>query len=79
MVITFHPEGVCASEIQIEVEDGIVQKVKFIGGCPGSAQGIAQLVEGMEVGEVINRLQGIPCRHRETSCPDQLAKALKQQ
>lgn len=79
MIISYQPEGVCAKEIQFEVENHIVQDVKFIGGCPGSATGVANLVKGMNVDDVITRLQGIPCRHRDTSCPDQLAQALREQ
>jgi len=78
MIITFKPEQVCAKEIQLEVDNNIVKNVTFIGGCPGSSAGIASLVKGMPVDEVIGRLQGILCRPRETSCPDQLAKALKE-
>ena len=79
MLISYKPEGVCAKEIQFDVEDNIVQNVTFIGGCPGSATGVANLVKGMNIDEVISRLQGIPCRNRDTSCPDQLAQALKEQ
>jgi len=78
MIISYKPNGVCAKEIQFEVKDDIVQSVAFIGGCPGNATGVANLVKGMEIREVITRLQGIPCRHRQTSCPDQLAQALKE-
>lgn len=71
-------KGVCAQAIDIEVDNGIVTAVQFTGGCHGNTQGIAALVKGMKVEDVIARLEGIDCRGRGTSCPDQLAKALKQ-
>ena len=70
--------GTCSSAIDFEVEDGIVKEVKFIGGCNGNTQGVAALVKGMQVDEVISRLEGIKCGFKSTSCPDQLAKALKE-
>lgn len=70
--------GTCSSAIDFEVEDGIVKEVKFIGGCNGNTQGVAALVKGMPVDEVISRLEGIKCGFKGTSCPDQLAKALKE-
>ena len=70
--------GTCSSAIDFEVEDGRVKEVKFIGGCSGNTQGISKLVEGMMVDEVISRLEGIKCGFKSTSCPDQLAKALKE-
>lgn len=76
MEIKFQPQGVCSKQIVIDVEDGIVNNVKFIGGCSGNTQGVGALAKGMKVNEVIERLQGIRCGARPTSCPDQLAKAL---
>lgn len=70
--------GTCSSAIDFEVEDGRVKEVKFIGGCSGNTQGVSKLVEGMMVEEVISRLEGIKCGFKSTSCPDQLAKALKE-
>lgn len=70
--------GTCATAINVEVENGIIQSVEFVGGCHGNTQGVAALVKGMDVEEAISRLEGIDCRGRGTSCPDQLAKALKQ-
>jgi len=70
--------GTCSSAIDFEVEDGAVKNVKFIGGCNGNTQGISKLVEGMPAEEVISRLEGIKCGFKSTSCPDQLAKALKE-
>ena len=78
MEIKFQPQGVCSKQIVIDVEDGIVNNVKFIGGCSGNTQGVAKLVEGMPAKEVIARLEGIQCGRRPTSCPDQLATALKE-
>lgn len=79
--ISFQPQNVCSRQINITVEDGKVVSVEFIGGCQGNTTGVSKLVEGMKVSEVIKRLDGIKCRGsrtRETSCPDQLAQALKQ-
>ena len=76
MEIKFQPQGVCSKQIVIDVEDGIVNNVKFIGGCSGNTQGVGALAKGMQVNEVFERLQGIRCGARPTSCPDQLAKAL---
>ena len=70
--------GTCYTAINVEVENGIIQSVEFVGGCHGNTQGVAALVKGMDVEEAISRLEGIDCRGRGTSCPDQLAKALRQ-
>lgn len=79
MEYTFKTKGTCASRINFEVTDeGKVSHVKFIGGCSGNTQGVAKLVEGMDRDEVIARLEGIRCGAKPTSCPDQLAKALKE-
>ena len=69
-------DGVCSRQIQIEVEEGFVKSVKFEGGCEGNSQGIETLVVGMPIEEVIAKLKGIQCGYKESSCPDQLAKAL---
>ena len=76
MEIKFQPQGVCAKQIIIDVSNGIVNNVKFIGGCSGNTQGVGALVKGMKVSDVIERLQGIKCAMKSTSCPDQLTKAL---
>ena len=76
MQYEYRTRGVCASKILLDVEDGIVKSVRFIGGCNGNTQGVAKLVEGMPVDEVISRLKGIRCGMKQTSCPDQLAEAL---
>ncbi|WP_353893271.1 TIGR03905 family TSCPD domain-containing protein [Proteinivorax hydrogeniformans] len=75
MDLIFKTEGTCAKEIIIKTDNGIIKKVEFINGCRGNVQGIAQLVIGRPVEEVVDRLKGIECRNG-TSCPDQLAKAL---
>ncbi|MGN1042529.1 MAG: TIGR03905 family TSCPD domain-containing protein [Christensenellales bacterium] len=70
--------GVCSRYIDFEIENGIVTDVKFQGGCSGNTQGIAKLVVGMKADDVIEKLKGIRCGYRSTSCPDQLAKALEE-
>lgn len=76
--ITYKTSGVCSRSIDIEIEDGIVVSVKYNGGCHGNTQGVAALVAGMSIDEVITRLSGIRCGFKQTSCPDQLAQALKE-
>ncbi len=76
--MNYKTSGVCSREIHFEVEDGRVKNVQFVGGCSGNTQGVAKLVEGMLVEEVISRLEGIRCGFKATSCPDQLARALKE-
>lgn len=75
---TFTTSGVCAKTIDFKIEEGIVKSVKFNGGCAGNAIGLSALVEGMKVEDVVTRLQGTECGKRPTSCPDQLARALKE-
>ena len=70
-------KGTCSRQILFSIEDGKVHNVQYIGGCNGNLQGVAKLVEGMDVDEVISRLEGIHCGSKPTSCPDQLATALK--
>ena len=77
MVFEYRPQGVCSRLMRIEVEDDVVSSLQVMGGCNGNLQGISKLVEGMKVEEVIARLEGIRCGFKPTSCPDQLAKALK--
>lgn len=76
--MTYKTSGTCSQAINFNIVDGKLTGVKFIGGCSGNTQGICRLVEGMPVTEVIERLEGIKCGFKETSCPDQLARALKQ-
>lgn len=78
MEIHYTPKGVCSRQIDIVVEDGVIQSVKFTGGCNGNTQGVAALAKGMEVKEYLKRCKGIHCGSRSTSCPDQLAQALSQ-
>ncbi|MBE5908913.1 MAG: TIGR03905 family TSCPD domain-containing protein [Lachnospiraceae bacterium] len=74
----YQTQGTCSRAIQFEVDGDIIQSVQFVGGCDGNTQGVAALVKGMKVEDAIARLEGIDCRGRGTSCPDQLAKALKE-
>ena len=77
MEYTYKTSGTCAKEIAFEIEDGKVKNVQYFGGCNGNLKGISALVEGMDIDEVISRVEGIRCGMKSTSCPDQLAKALK--
>lgn len=78
MKVEFKTKGTCSSLIEIQTEQGIIEEVRFQGGCNGNLKGICSLVKGMPVAEVIQRLEGIHCGARPTSCPDQLAQALKE-
>ncbi len=75
-VIQYNAVGVCAQGIAIQIFDGIVQDVQFYGGCNGNQKGITALVKGLTIDDVISKLSGIRCGNKDTSCPDQLAKAL---
>ena len=75
--IVYDTTGVCSRQIKIELSDNVIQSVKFLGGCAGNTQGVAALIKGMTAEEAINRLSGIRCGFKSTSCPDQLACALK--
>ena len=75
MQYSYKTKGTCAQRIDFDVDDGIVSHVRFVGGCSGNTQGVAKLVEGMKVEDVIAKLEGIRCGYKATSCPDQLAKA----
>ena len=75
---TYMTRGVCSRAIEIAVENGVIESVRFNGGCAGNTQGVAALIKGMRVEEAIARLDGIDCRGRGTSCPDQLARALRE-
>ena len=72
----YTPKGVCSRDMQLDIQDGILRDVKIVGGCDGNTQGLCALVRGMDAKEVMEKLRGIDCRGRGTSCPDQLAKAL---
>lgn len=78
MTIEYMPRGVCSRKMTIQVEEGVIQSVQVEGGCSGNLQGISRLVEGMRVEDAIARMEGIRCGWKNTSCPDQLAQALKQ-
>lgn len=74
--IQYTTHGTCSKVIGAEITDGIITNIEFVGGCQGNLTGISKLVIGMHIDEVINRLEGINCGGRGTSCPDQLAKCL---
>ena len=74
---TYITKGVCSSQIETDVEDGVIKSVKFTGGCPGNLLAISELVKGMTVAETVERLEGMRCGNKRTSCADQLVQALK--
>ena len=74
----FKTQGTCSQMIYFDLEDNKVKNVKFVGGCNGNLKGIAKLVEGMDIDDVIARVEGVTCGMKKTSCPDQLAQALKE-
>ena len=78
MKTVYQTEGTCCRQIELEVDGDVVKSVRFLGGCHGNLQGIARLVEGMNVADVVTRLSGICCGMKPTSCPDQLSLALRQ-
>ena len=78
MEYRYRPQGVCSSEMIIEVDGDIIKKVKIVNGCAGNTAGVSRLAEGRKIDEVISLLKGIPCGSKGTSCPDQLAKALEE-
>ena len=77
MTHKYKTKGTCASMISFDINDGIVSDVKFTGGCNGNLKGIAKLTEGMKAEDVIEKLRGIKCGFKSTSCPDQLANAIE--
>ena len=77
-MFTFYPEGVCSMMIEIELEGEIIKDVVFTGGCNGNLSGISKLIKGMNAEEVIEKLEGTRCGFKDTSCPDQLSRALRQ-
>ena len=77
MKIEYTPRGVCSRAFEIEVEDGVIQSVQVEGGCNGNLKGLSSLLKGMKVEDAIQRMEGIQCGLKSTSCPDQLAQALK--
>lgn len=76
--MVFKTSGTCSQQIEFEVDGDVIKSVNFVGGCAGNTSGISRLVEGMKVEEVIKKLEGTKCGFKNTSCPDQLSKALKQ-
>jgi uncharacterized protein (TIGR03905 family) len=78
MEITYQPKGVCSRQMTVAAEDGVITDVRVLGGCDGNLKGIMSLLKGMDVEQAIARLEGICCGGKRTSCPDQLAKALRQ-
>ncbi len=78
MTYTYRTSGTCSTQIDLELEDGIIQSVAFTGGCNGNLQGISRLVTGMPAKEAAGKLEGIQCGWKPTSCPDQLSKALRE-
>lgn len=78
MEYKYKTQGVCSSEIILNVEHNIIKSVKVIGGCDGNLKGISQLLKGMNIDDAISRLKGIKCGFKDTSCPDQIAKALEE-
>lgn len=75
--IQYTPRGVCSRKMEIDVEDGVIRAVRVLGGCSGNLQGLSALLKGMTVDEAVARMEGIRCGMKSTSCPDQLAQALK--
>ncbi len=75
--MTYKTQGTCSQAIDIEMKDGVIDSVSFVGGCNGNLKGIAALVKGMKPEDAISRLKGIKCGFKNTSCPDQLARALE--
>lgn len=78
MKYTYNAKGVCSKQYTIDLEDGIIKDIEIIGGCNGNLKGIKALITGMKAEDVINKLEGIECGFKETSCPDQISKALRQ-
>ena len=76
--IIISPKGVCSQKIEIEVDNDIIVSVNFLGGCSGNTQGVAALLKGMNVDDTVDRLEGIRCGFRNTSCPNELAKGIKE-
>ena len=75
--MVYRPQGVCSQLINVELDGDVIKSVEFVGGCAGNTMGISQIVKGMKVDDAIQRMEGITCGFKPTSCPDQLAKALK--
>lgn len=78
MKITYTPRGVCSRQMIVEAEEGVITEVQVLGGCDGNLKGIMSLLKGMKVEDAISRMEGIRCGMKATSCPDQLARALRE-
>ena len=78
MTIQYKTKGVCSQRIDVTVDNSIIKKVEFVGGCAGNTQGVARLVEGLDARDAIGKLAGIRCGFKQTSCPDQFAEALRE-
>ena len=78
MEYRYIPKGVCSQELIFNIEDGVVKDLKVIGGCSGNLQGISKLIVGLKIDEVIEKLRGIKCGFKSTSCPDQISRALEE-
>ena len=78
MTYTYTPKGVCSRQMKVDVEDGIIRSVEILGGCSGNLQGISRLIEGMPVEVAIQKMEGVKCGYKDTSCPDQLSIALRE-
>ena len=77
MTIQYKTKGVCSRQMNVKIENGVIQKVDILGGCAGNSQGVARLVDGMRAEDAIEKIAGIRCGNKATSCPDQLSKALQ--
>ena len=77
MNYTYIPQGVCSRQMNFDIENGVIKQLEVIGGCSGNLQGISKLVQNQNIDDVIEKLEGIKCGMKNTSCPDQIAKALK--
>ena len=78
MIFQYVPQGICAQRIIVDIEDGVIRDLNIVGGCDGNHKGITALVKGMKVEDVKEKLRGIRCGFRDTSCPDQLSRALEE-
>ena len=76
--MVYKTKGTCSQAINVELDGDVIKHVEFVGGCSGNTQGVARLIDGMDIDEAISRIEGIQCGFRPTSCPDQLAQALKE-
>ena len=78
MTYTYTPKGVCSRKMKVDVEDGVIRSVEILGGCSGNLQGISRLIVGMKAEDVIQKMEGVKCGYKDTSCPDQLSIALRE-